>query len=178
MAMSATGSGNRAPDRARGSTLIELLVGLAIASVLLGAATLAFPRTDARRAEQAAARAQALVALACERAELSGEDIGIAVEQDRLVFGRYGDGAWRVFADAPHEALRPRRLDPAVTLELRVEAPLPALPDDGAPGAQALCLAGGGLTPFVLELHGPARRHWSLHGDSSGALRREDGNAR
>jgi general secretion pathway protein G len=53
MAMSATGNRNRAP----GSTLIELLVGLVIASVMLGAAVMAFPRTDERRAEQAAVRA-------------------------------------------------------------------------------------------------------------------------
>ena len=53
MAMSATGSRNRAP----GSTLIELLVGLVIASVMLGAVAIAFPRTDVRRADHAAARA-------------------------------------------------------------------------------------------------------------------------
>ena len=171
MAMSATGS----RSRASGSTLIELLIGLVIVSVVLGATMLAFPRTDERRADQAATQAQALVELACERAELTGEDIGIAVEDRDLVFALYRDDAWKPFADSPQEALRPRRLDPAVTLELRSDGPMLV---QNAADAQVLCLASGESTPFVFDLRGPAQQHRSLRGDGSGAVRRVDDDAR
>jgi type II secretory pathway pseudopilin PulG len=174
MAMSATGSRNRAP----GSTLIELLVGLVIASVMLGAAAMAFPRTDERRADQAAARAQALIELACERAELTGEDIGFAVDQRKLVFGPYRSGEWQAFPDSPQEALRPRKLDEAVTLELRVDDPMPPIRARAAAGMQALCLASGESTPFVLDLRGPARQQRSLRGDGFAIVQQVDGDAR
>lgn len=171
MAMSATGNRSRAP----GSTLIELLVGLVIVSVVLGAAMLAFPRTDERRADQAATQAKALIELACERAELTGEDIGIAAEDRDLVFALYRDDAWKPFTDSPQEALRPRRLDPAVTLELRADEPMLATAEAGA---QVLCLASGESTPFVLDLRGPAQQRRSLRGDDSGAVRQVSDDAR
>jgi type II secretory pathway pseudopilin PulG len=174
MAMSATGNRNRAP----GSTLIELLVGLVIASVMLGAAVMAFPRTDERRAEQAAARAQALIEFACERAELTGEDIGFAVEQHRRVFGSYRSGEWQAFPDSPQEALRPRVLDKDVTLELRVDDPMQSMRARVVDGTQAWCLASGESTPFVLVLRGPARRQRSLRGDGSAIVQQGDGDAR
>lgn len=171
MAMSATGNRSHAP----GSTLIELLVGLVIVSVVLGATMLAFPRTGERRADQAATQAQALVELACERAELTGEDIGIAVDGHDLVFSLYRDDAWKPFADSPREALRRRKLDPAVTLELRIDQPMLA---PAAAGAQVLCLASGESTPFVLDLRGPAQQQRSLRGDGSGVVRQGDDDAR
>jgi type II secretory pathway pseudopilin PulG len=174
MAMSATGSRNRAP----GSTLIELLVGLVIVSVMLGAVAIAFPRTDGRRADHAAARAQALIELACERAELTGEDIGFAVDQRRLVFGSYRSGEWQMFPDSPQEALRPRLLDKDVTLALRVDDPMLVMRARATAGTQALCLASGESTPFVLDLFGPAREQGSLRGDGSAIVQQGDDDAR
>jgi type II secretory pathway pseudopilin PulG len=174
MAMSATGSRNRAP----GSTLIELLVGLVIVSVMLGAVAIAFPRTEGRRADHAAARAQALIELACERAELTGEDIGFAVDQRKLVFGSYRSGEWQAFPDSPQEALRPRMLDKDVTLELRVDDPMQSMRARAVDGAQAWCLASGESTPFVLDLRGPAREQRSLRGDGSAIVQQGDRDAR
>jgi type II secretory pathway pseudopilin PulG len=174
MAMSATGS----RDRASGSTLIELLVGLVIASVMLGAAVMAFPRTDERRADQAAAQAQALIELACERAVLTGEDVGFGIDQSKLVFGAYRSGEWQAFPDSPQEALRPRVLDKDVTLELRVDDPMQSMRARVVDGTQAWCLASGESTPFVLGLRGPARQQRSLRGDGSAIVQQEDGDAR
>lgn len=173
MAMSAIGNPSR-----RGSTLVELLVALAIASVMLGAATMAFPRSDARRAEQAAARAGGLVELACERAELTGVDVGIVAEGGTLGFGSFRTGEWRAFSDSPREALRPRVLDADVVLDLRPDGQgwSPRREDGTDPGV--LCLASGESTPFVLELRGPGHQHWTLRGDGDGNLQRVDGNAR
>jgi type II secretory pathway pseudopilin PulG len=174
MAMSATGSRNHAP----GSTLIELLVGLVIASVMLGAVAIAFPRTDVRSADQAAARAQALIELACERAELTGEDVGFMVDHRKLVFGSYRSGEWQAFPDSPQEALRPRMLDRDVTLELRVDDPMLRMRARAGDDTRALCLASGESTPFVLGLHGPAHQQRSLRGDGSGIVQQGDRDAR
>lgn len=172
MAKSATGN----PD-CRGVTLVELLVALVIATVMLGAATMAFPRSDARRAEQAAARARGLVELACERAELTGEDIFMVAGGDRIAFGRLRNGEWLAFADSPREPLRPRMLDTEVALELQVDAQASVVSREGGADAALLCPASGGPMPFVLELRGPGRQRWSLRGDDDGNLRQVDGNA-
>src|SRR3546814_19536228 len=60
----------------RGITLIELLVALVIVAVLSAAAVLAIPDFGARRAEVTAERFTALLGRACERAEVSGRDMG------------------------------------------------------------------------------------------------------
>lgn len=167
MPISATGR----PEH--GFTLIELLVSLVIIAVLLGAVALAFPDTGARRSELAAERLEAWMRLACERAELTGRDTGIAVASQSLAFGAMQAGRWQRFADSPAEALRSRTLDTAVRLELRVADRLLALPDDLPTQPQLACLANGEQTPFELRLRGPGESMWILHGDAEGGLRRE-----
>lgn len=155
-----------------GVTLIETLVGLVVVSVLLGATMMAFPRTGERRTDLAAEQAAALIALACERAELTGRDIGMKIDGQRLVFARLQARQWRAFADSPQEALRPRALDAQTRLELRVDDSLP-LASAGASGTPPLvCLATGEMTPFVLAIEGPARRRWLIRGDPTGKLSR------
>lgn len=149
MATSATGS--RSAEA--GISLIELLVGMVIAATVLGAAMMALPRTGERKVEQAALQARALVAHACERAELLGEDIDISVDERGLVFAVLRGDQWQVFPESPDEPLRPRRPDPAITLAMGAAQPLP--PGVGRDGAHALCMASGEPTPFVLEVRGP-----------------------
>lgn len=173
MPTSATGSREQA-----GVTLIELLVGLVVTSVLLGSAMLAFPRTDERRTELAAERIEALIARACERAELGGHDIGIGFGRTRVAFGPFRRGAWQVIADSPAEALRPRALEGGVWLELRVDGRVSALADAVPEMPQLACLATGELTPFVLELHGPGGHRRTLRGAVVGALVGIDADAR
>lgn len=171
--MSATGAAS-----ARGQTLVELLVALAIAATMLGVARLAFPDSGAQRARQAAARAAGLLGLACERAELAGAPIGASVAGTRLVFVQPADGEWRPFREATDEPLRPRVLDDAVTLRLRPgDAAMPSAAS-GADGMQVLCSADGDVLPFVLELRGPGREAWNVQASADGAIRAEDAGAR
>lgn len=170
MATSATG--NR--SRVDGATLLELLVGLVIVLTMIGATVIALPRTDARRAELAASRAQALIMLACERAELTGADIGIAVDGHDMIFSEYRAGQWQAIADSPKEALRRRVLDPDVNLEMQVDDPGYESAWLDATGMQAACLAEGGATPFSINLKGPAHQRWSLRSDGSGATQLEN----
>lgn len=166
MVTSATGNASRA----RGMTLLELLVGLVIVLAMTGAAVIAFPRSEAHRAELAASRAASLIALACERAELTGVDIGIAIEGRDLIFLEQRNGKWNAITSSAKEALRRRSMDPDIALELHVDAPNASVSADA--DSLGFCLADGEPTPFSIELHGPARQHWTVSADASGSLTR------
>ena len=160
---------------ARGFTLIELIVG-----VVLGAVVLRMSDRDDRALEQAARRSQALIQLACERAELTGVDIGFSLLDDRWVFGYLGPQGWQMLSDQPSEELRPRPLGAALRAELRREGRL-LLADstDNAPARpQLACLASGELSPFELRLgpadgSGAAAFRWQLSGSLDGQLKLE-----
>lgn len=156
-----------------GLALIEVLVVVAIAGVLLGAVTLAFPDSAARRLDNAAQRAQALIQLACERAELSGRDIGIGVAQRRLGFGPLREGRWQPIVQRSDEPLRARELDPLVELSLRRDgAPLP-LTEELPERPQLACLATGELVPFEMELTLAAGARARIVGSAAGMVTRE-----
>lgn len=63
--------------RRAGFTLIEVLVALVIIATLVGVIAVSLPGFDDRRAVREAERFEALLALVCEQAELSGREIGI-----------------------------------------------------------------------------------------------------
>lgn len=171
MPTSAIGS-HKQSRRQSGITLIEMLVGLVVVSVLLGATMMTFPRTGERRTDLAAEQAAALIALACERAELTGRDIGMKVDGKRLVFARLQAQQWRAFADSPQEALRPRAMDAQTHLELRVDDSLPLASNSASDTPPLVCLATGEMTPFTLAIEGPTRRRWLIRGDQAGKLSR------
>jgi prepilin-type N-terminal cleavage/methylation domain-containing protein len=153
-------------------TLIELLVGMVIVSVLLGAALMAFPRTGERRTDLAAEKAMALIGLLCERAELTGRDVGMGVQGRRLVFASLRAEGWQPFADSPNEALRPRVLGEQLELQLRVDDVLSLAGAADAASFPVVCLASGEMTPFTLAIQGPTPRRWLVRGDATGQLSR------
>ena len=65
-----------------------------------------------------------------------------------------------------------------MTLELRVDDPRQSMRARAVDGTQALCLASGESTPFVLDLRGPAREQRSLRGDGSAIVQQGDRDAR
>jgi prepilin-type N-terminal cleavage/methylation domain-containing protein len=162
----------------RGLTLIELLVVLVILGVLVGAVTLAFPDLGARRGEQALARVRALVELACERAVLSGRDVGIAVAHDALAFGHFRDGRFEQIPDSVGEALRPRRIERGLWLSLSVDGRTLALSDALPVRPQLACLSSGELTPFFLELANRDGGRWPRRAGASGRLDTEASDGR
>src|SRR3546814_3674943 len=92
----------------RGITLIELLVALVIVAVLSAAAVLAIPDFGARRADVTAERFTALLGMACERAMVSGRDMGVVITADSLAFGSFSQG---VFTPLPDEDRKSTRLN-------------------------------------------------------------------
>lgn len=166
MLISAAGSASRV----RGMTLLELLVGLVIVMVMTGAAVIAFPRSSAYRAELAASRTASLIALACERAELTGVDIGIGVEGRELIFLEQHKGKWKEIASSAKEALRRRPMDPDIALQLQVDSLHASISLDAE--MLAFCLADGEPTKFSIDLRGPAREHWTVTADASGYVKK------
>ncbi len=168
-------------EPARGFTLIEVLVVVVIVGVVVGAATLAISASGSRELENAARRAEARIALACERALVSGQDLGFSLIEGSLRFGYMLPTRWQAVSDSPDEALRERPIGEGIALRLTRDGldvvDAPAGDDLIADKPQFICFSSGELTPFELELarDGVAERwHLLARVDGNLELTRED----
>jgi len=136
--------------RGRGFTLIEILVVVVILGVVIGAVTLGVgavggERQLARQAEQV----RALIAYACEQAELSGRDLGISVDAQGFRFSVANRDEW--IADKAGE-LRARKWLGGTRATLSRDGQAIAVTDKTPEKPQLVCFSSGELTPFRLEL--------------------------
>lgn len=157
----------------RGITLIELLVALVIVAVLSAAVLLAMPDFAARRADVAAERVAALLAMACERAMVTGRDMGVVIDADSMGFGSFAQGVFTLLPDDAAEPLRTRRLPAGIRLTLRLDGRDIDLQGDTSARARIACQANGELTPFELLLEYDATPRWRIVGKPSGRIERE-----
>lgn len=156
--------------RQPGTSLIELLVILAVVGAVLGAISLSLGSRPERLLETSARRAEALVRLACERAVLTGVDIGWRFEVRGWRFGYLRRDGWEPVANDAGDELRPRNWETGMAFELRRDD---LLIDPAAEPLQPqlLCLASGEMTPFALQLsHSGAQTRWQLSGEADGSL--------
>jgi len=157
--------------RVGGFSLIEIIVVVAIIAVLATAITLSVNAVGAPRlVEREARRIEALVALACERAEISGRDVGVHLGTGSYGFSVFLPAGWRIEGSG---ALRPRELPKGLALGARRDGIVlelaPELPDE----PQLVCFASGELTPFALEITaGPDVQPQRLRGEEDGSLDR------
>lgn len=152
-------------------TLIEILVVLVIVGVLIGALVIASGGSGPRALENAARRAQSLVAVACERAVIGGRDIGFAAVQDGLRFGYFEAQGWREVDDRPDDELRPRALGEGIELQAERDGEALELGIDAPERPPFACLSSGELTPFVLHLRrAGVAQAWRLEGQLDGRL--------
>lgn len=168
---------NHQSPLSNGFTLIEILVVVVIVGVLVVAVTLAFGTVGVERSlEREGERFRALVAYACNRAELGGRDVGIHVDAGGYAFSRSGLAAWQRESDGE---LRPRRWTEGLRVTLSRDGR--ALDDARADAAvpQLVCFASGELTPFVLELAaGDAPLRYRVSGEAGGRVTLERVEAR
>lgn len=141
-------------------------------AVLTAAVTLAIPDFGARRSDAVAAQLAARIGLACERAMVSGRDVGIRVSGDGLRFGQFEAGAFQEWADDPSESLRPRNLSDGYSLQLTRDGHVLEF-DDRITAPQLACQASGELTPFELLLSRERRPLWRISGSVGGSVQRE-----
>jgi len=154
--------------RTRGFTLIEVLVVVVILAVLASALVLSTASSGERRLEREAEKLRALVAYACEQAELRGREIGVSLNSGGYRFSEFDRDAWVGFSDGE---LRPRTwlagTDAMLSRDghtVEVAAQFPDKP-------QLLCFSSGELTPFRLELAlGEIAVRYRLDGDPGGAV--------
>lgn len=152
-------------------TLIEILVVLVIAGVLVGALVIASGGTGPRELENAARRAQSLIAVACERAVIGGRDIGFAPVQGGLRFGYFELDGWRQVTDRGDDELRPRALGEGIELVAERDGEALELDADAPEEPPFACLSSGELTPFVLRFARPGvKDEWQLEGHLDGRL--------
>jgi general secretion pathway protein H len=169
-----TGTSRR---RRHGFTLIEILVVLVIIGVVLGTVTLAVGGSGERELENAARRAQARIALACERAVLGGHDIGFSLVEEALRFGYITPQGWQPFGPRSGEELRERSLGDGVAIELSRDGLVLANEDEAAP--QLACFSSGELTPFEMRLsRADVARQWQLRGRLDGRMETEASDVR
>ena len=132
---------------ARGLTLIELLVAIAIIAVLYGAIVVSVGTVGgARTVEREARRFAALVELSCERAQATGRDYGLHVARGAYAFSLARADGWKLETQGD---LRPRKLPAGLALAMSREGSDLELEEEYTDEPQAACFASGELTPFT-----------------------------
>lgn len=131
----------------RGFTLIEILVTVVIISVLASVLVLSVSAGDEEQwLSREADRLEARIVYACERAELTGREIGLHLRASGYAFSsRYGE-QWRFIDDDP--ALKMAALPNL----LQLAADNAALAESFDEKPQFLCFASGETTPMTIDL--------------------------
>ena len=156
-------------QRSRGFTLIEVLVVVVIVATVVGAAVISIGGSGSRELENAAQRAQIRIRLACERALVSGMDIGFSLEQGAMRFGYLLPERWRMMENSPQEELRERTLGSGVQVQLLREGVESSGLDPEQP--QLVCYSSGELTPFEMRFdRSDVPERWTLRGQLDGKL--------
>jgi general secretion pathway protein H len=151
---------------ARGFSLIEILVVVAIVGVLALVVTLSVTGSAERQVRREAERFEALVGEACEQAELGGREIGIVVGDGGYAFRLMTGDDW---IDFPSDSiLRPRPWIGGLSLALTREGRPVDLGASADATPQLVCFSSGERTPFALTLAlGDAPRFRVIADDST-----------
>jgi general secretion pathway protein H len=168
-------SGRRRAPRARGFTLIEILVVVVIIGIVSAGVLLSVSLTGRdRELEKESDRLLALFNYAREQAELQTREYGILFQDDGYEFLAYDvrRGAWRsLFED---DALHARRLPDGLDVKLTVEARPVVLtrPKDATDKTpQVMIFSNGDLTSFAATLERDGgRRSVTVTEDDKGAV--------
>lgn len=133
----------------RGFTLIEILVVIAIMAVLAATVSIAITGGAERALQREAERAQALITYACERAELSGRDIGLSFDATGYRFSYYDRDVWTPYrSDELRARTWPANISAILTRDnqrIALERKFPEKP-------QLRCDGAGELTAFRIDL--------------------------
>jgi len=158
-----------APQKARGFTLLELLVVVVIIAVMVGLAGVQLMRSPGEAVRDESERLALLLQAAREEAILQGRVFAFGAGRESYRFLRLErDGKLKIAED--DELLRPRRLAAGVAIEsFQVEGAAGDVPQEGV-----VFLPSGDLPAFRILLAGGGAR-WSVVGAPDGTIRAQAG---
>ncbi len=158
--------------QARAFTLLEVVVVLAITSLLFGLAVLKIADGGRQQTvEQEGKRLKAIFELAMQTAILQGWEIGAVVSEGSYAFAVHGEGQWRPLQDP--STFRRRPLPAGLQIFLAVEGKL--LPQGKQSGTgiepQIIFFSSGEISPFEIRLSDRhSSRTFRLTGSLTGVL--------
>lgn len=157
----------------RGFTLIEVLVTVVIVTVMAGVLVLSVGAGDEEQVlRREAERLQARISYACERAELSGREVGMHLRDGGYAFSAQQVEGWQ-FID---QDVALKRVNLPEAIHLSADAQELAVSFTEQP--QWLCFASGEALPMAIELvAGPRATRWRIDVSLDGRtlLRRRGG---
>lgn len=148
---------------------MEILVVVAVAAVLAATLTLAIAGNGERRLEGTAEQFRALLAHACDEAELGGREIGVTLGADGYAFAHLDGSQWKPFGSG--DELRTRRWPSGLRVALERDGRPLDVAGASARAPQVVCFSSRELTPFTLTLAlGDPPLRWRVRGDIDGRV--------
>ncbi len=156
--------------KGQGFTLIEIMVVITIASIMIGAAVLAFPDSSNDRLKEQGGRFSALISLAQDEAILQSQDLAVAVHDSGYSFYRRDGAKWVAYSDKPFVA---RVVDGGIQAEVVLEGvSIKLLPPNKAK-PQIVIYSNGEMTPFSYNLINQEKSKYTIQFDGAGNLKQE-----
>lgn len=154
----------------QGFTLIEIMIVIVIASILVGAVSMSFPRSLDDLLKEDAERFSALLFLAQDEAILQSRDLAIAINDSGYEFLSRDDKSWMTFSAEPFS---PRKLTGNVKAELYLEGTSIKLKTKAKTKPQIVIYSSGEVTPFVYSFGNKNGSQVSIDVDAAGTTKQE-----
>ena len=155
--------------RARGLTLVEILVVVVLIGIILSLATLSLSTAGPQvKMREEGRRLLRLMELARETAIFESRELALVMDEEGYRFQELRARQWQDITD--DEVLRARKLDAGIRMRLRLEATEVSFgEDEGVNPPRVFLLSSGEATPFELQLEADGSGwRYLLVGDSLG----------